>query len=63
MPLVSTWSTTFADVDFLLDGAALAGGNVAAVEAGGDDLVEAGIGQQVAGELFDEEAVKKACCR
>ena len=48
-----------ADVDLFLDRAALAGRDVAAVEAGGDHLVEGRVGQQVAGELFDDELVER----
>lgn len=40
---------------FLRDGSALAGGGEAAVESGGDDLVELGVGEEVAGDLFDGE--------
>ena len=46
------------DEVFLGDGAALVGGHVAAVEAGGDFLVEGGVGEEVAGELFDGELVE-----
>ena len=48
-----------ADIDFLFDRAPLAGRDVAAVEAGGDHLVGRRIGQQVAGELFDDEPVER----
>ena len=44
-----------ADVNFLLDGAALGGGDVGAVEAGGDELGGGGIGEEVAGELLGDE--------
>ncbi len=39
------------------DDAAFAGGAVIAVEAGGDALLEGGIGQQIAGQLLDGEPV------
>ena len=47
-----------ADVDLLLDRAAFVGRNVAAVVAGGDDLVGGRVGQQVAGQLLDDELVE-----
>ena len=43
---------------FLLDHAALAGADVAAVEAGGNELLLAGVRQHVARELFDGELVE-----
>ena len=36
-----------------------AGGDVAAVEAGADQLIERAIGQQVAGELLDRELIER----
>ena len=44
---------------FLVDDAAFVGGDVAALEAGGDELIERRVGQQVAGELFDGELVER----
>ena len=52
-----------ADVDLLLDRSSLAGRNVAAVEAGGDHLVERGVGQQVAGQLLDDELIERLVAR
>ena len=48
-----------ADVDLLLDRPSLARRDVAAVVARGDELVERGIGQQVAGKLLDDELVER----
>ena len=39
--------------------AALVGGDVVALEAGGDELVEARLGQEVAGHLLDHEVVER----
>ena len=43
---------------FFSDGSSLAGGDIAAVEAGCDQLVVTGLWQQVAGDLLDREAVE-----
>ena len=43
----------------VVDDADFVGGDVAALEAGGDALVERGVGQQVAGQLFDGELVER----
>ena len=48
------WPATSSSID-----AAFVGRDVAAVEAGGDLLVERGVGQQVAGELLDGELVER----
>ena len=40
------------------DGTALVGGDVAALQAGRDELVFGGLGQEVAGELFDGELIE-----
>jgi hypothetical protein len=47
-----------AEDELLVDAAALAGGDVAAVESGGDLLVQGGLGQKIAGELPDGELVE-----
>ena len=47
-----------AEDEFFVDAAAFAGGDVAAVEAGGDFLIEGGVGEEVAGELPGGELVK-----
>ena len=44
------------------DRAAFVGRDVAAIEAGGDLLVERAVGQQVAGQLLDRELDRTACC-
>ena len=46
------------DAPFLVDDAAFAVDAMVAMEAGGDDLVKAGAGEEVAGELFDGELVE-----
>jgi hypothetical protein len=46
------------DAPFLVDDAAFAVDAVVAMEAGGDDLIEARVGEEVAGELFDGELVE-----
>ena len=43
---------------FVLDDAGFVGGDIAAVKAGGDELVERGVGQQVSGQLLDAELVE-----
>src|SRR5579875_2143820 len=43
---------------FLRDKSAFIGSNVAAVKTGGDQLIESGIGQQIAGQLFDGKLVE-----
>ncbi len=48
-----------AHVNFFLDRPSFVGRNVAAIEAGGDDLVEGRVGQQVAGKLLDDEPVER----
>ncbi len=40
-----------------IDGTAFAGGDVAAIEPGGDPLIEGWVGEEIAGELFDGELV------
>ena len=47
------------DFVFLVDDAAFVGGDVAAAEAGGDLLLQRGVGEQVAGELLDDELVER----
>ena len=47
------------DEVFLVDRAALVGRDVAAVEAGGDLLIERAVRQQVAGQLLDRELVER----
>ena len=47
------------DQVLLGDGAAFVGRDVAAVEAGGDLLVERAVGQQIAGQLLDRELVER----
>ena len=42
----------------VFDDAGFVGGDVAALEAGGDALIERGVGKQVAGQLFDGELVE-----
>ena len=44
---------------FFVDHAPFVGGDVAAIEARGDVLIERAIGQQVAGELLDRELVER----
>ena len=44
---------------FFVDRAAFAGGDVAAIEARGDLLIERAIRQQVAGQLLDRELIER----
>src|SRR5262249_3401655 len=48
-----------ADIDLLVDRAALAGGDVAAVVAGGDKLIGGRIRKQITSQLLDDEAVER----
>ena len=43
---------------FLVDNAALNGDGVVTIEAGGDALLQRGVGEQIAGQLFDGELVE-----
>ena len=47
-----------AHVNFFGDGAAFTGGDVAAIEAGGDELIVRGVLEEIAGQLFDGEFVE-----
>lgn len=49
--------------DFFVDRSAFAGGDVAAIEAGRDLLIDRGIRQQVPGHLFDGELVQSSYWR
>ena len=48
---------------FFGDRTTFVGGDVAAIEARGDLLIERAFGQQIAGELLDRELIERHGCR